>query len=123
MRGVTGAGVLAIEVAMVKFEAAACSTVLALTGTVQAGLLLAVWTTSELLTAVAMIWETVKRITLSYSVLTKSVSLERGTRVSGVVDIAMAGVETVGIMVWIIGARRIHRAASKIASIEYGCEG
>jgi len=121
-RGVTGAEVLAIEAAMVKFEAAVCM-VLALTGTVQVGLLLAVWMTSELLTAAATIWETVERIVLSCSVLTKSVSLKRGTSVSGVIKIAMVGVKTVDIMLWIVGDCRIHRAASKIALIEYGCEG
>ena len=50
---------------------------------------------SELLTAVATICETVERIALSCSVLTKLASLKKGTSASRVVKIAIAGVKTV----------------------------
>jgi len=108
---VEAAGVPAIEVAMVEFEAAVCM-VLALTGTVQVGLLLAVWTMSELLMAAATIGETVARITLSCSVLTKSALLEMGAAARRMVRITTVGIEGVESMSWFTGICKIHLAAS-----------
>ena len=101
---VEAAGVPAIE-------AAVCM-VLALTGTVQVGLLLAVWTTSELLTAAATIRETVARIALSCSVLTKSALLETGAAAHRMVGITTVGIEGIESMSWFTGIRKIHLAAS-----------
>ena len=116
------AGVRAIEAVMVKLEMVVC-TALALTGTVQVGLLLAVWTMFELLIAAATICETVKRIVLNCSVLTKVELLKGVAEASGVVEGAVVCIESVGYVLWIVGAGKIHCAASKRAAIGHSSEG
>jgi len=89
--------------------------------------LLSVGTTSGLLMAVAVtICTMVKRIALSWAVLTKAESLGREAMACGAIGIAAVGVRCVGIvgiMVWVVGARKIHWAASKIALIKCGSDG
>ena len=75
-------------------------------------LLLVVWTTSELLTAAATICETVARIALSCSVLTKSALLKMGAAARRMVRITTVGIEGVESVSWFTGIRKIHLAAS-----------
>jgi len=70
-----------------------------------------------------MICTMVERITSNWAVLTKAESLGREAVACGAIGIAGVGVGSVRIVVWITGARKIHWAASKIASIECGSDG
>ena len=70
-----------------------------------------------------MVFETVERIALSCSVLTKLETLEAGAAACEIVGVATVGVESVESVFWFTGIRKIHLAASNIVSIECGSDG
>jgi len=119
-----GAGVLLIGAEGVDFA-------LGTSGLV--GRLLSVGMMSGLLMAAAVtICTMVERIASNWAVLTKAESLGREAMACGAIGIAGVGVGSVGIVrsirivgivVWVAGARKIHWAASKIASIKCGSDG
>jgi len=82
-------------------------------------ILLAVWMAFEWVIAAMMVFETVDRIALSCSVLTKLELLEWGAVGCDVIGIATVDVERA----CFTGAAKIHCAASKIMSIECGRNG
>src|SRR6266540_6585252 len=77
-------------------------------------ILLAVWMAFKWVIAAMMVFETVDRIALSCSVLTKLESLEWGAAGCDVIGIATLDVERA----CFTGAAKIHCAASKIVLIE-----
>ncbi len=112
-------GLLAIEAALVEIEATMRADV-ALTGTI--GLTrcsVRFWTVSGWLTAAATMCDVVERIASIWAVLTKAESLESDE----IGKSAAVGVESVGNVRGVAGTRKIHWAASKMASIGYGVDG
>ncbi len=77
-------------------------------------ILLAVWTAFEWVIAATMVFETVDRIALSCSVLTKLESLKWGAAGCNIIGIATVDVERA----CFAGAAKIHCVTSKIALIK-----